>query len=113
MSGAILNVVYGIPLCSKFGQPIRMSEELQECIENEDDGFRQYYSAYDESPTVFGVNLCNLHEGGVAEVSEIRLEATSAELAEFQSKWDDLEEPVRDELNKLGSPRIFIIWSNS
>jgi hypothetical protein len=113
MSGAILNVVYGIPLCGKFGGQIRMSEELEECIENEDGCFRQYYSAYDESPAVFGVELCSIHECGVVEISEIRLEATSFEMAKFQSEWDNLEESIRDELSKLGAPRVFAIWSNS
>jgi hypothetical protein len=113
MSGAILNVVYGIPLCGKFGGKIRMSEELEEAIENEEGGFRQYYSAYDESPAAFGIELCSIHESGVVEVGDIRLEPTAEEFGKFVSEWNKLEESLQAELAKLGSPRVFAIWSNS
>ena len=113
MSGAILNVVYGIPLCSKFGAEIRMSEALKEALENEDDGFLQFYSAYDESPAAFGVEVSTLYEGGICEVSEIRLTPTPEEIVEFENLWNSLPEELQIELSKLGAARVFILWSSS
>lgn len=113
MSGAILNVVYGIPLCNKFGEEIRMSEALKEALENEDNGFLRFYSAYDESPAAFGVEVSTLYEGGICEVGELRLTATIKEFAEFEKLWNFLPEELQIELSKLGAARVFFLWSSS
>ena len=115
MSGAILNVVYGIPFCGKFGQKrFAISDDLEQLIEDEDGGFIRYYDAYgDRFLVVFGVELCNHGEGGLLEVNELRFEPTPEEFARFVSEWSNLEEAMQIEISKCGEPRVFMIWSNS
>jgi len=115
MSGAILNVVYGIPFCGKFGNKrFAISDDLEQYIEDEDGGFIRFYDAYgDRFLVVFGVLLACHDEGALLEVNELRLEPTPEEFGQFVSEWENLEEPMKIEVAKFGEPRVFMIWSNS
>lgn len=111
MSGAILNVVYGIPLY-KGGARINMSDELNDIVYA--DGFETLYSAYGEEPCYFGINICSLEESGVNELECLRTVPTKEEMDKYEQMFSALTEEIKSELSSLcPGPRVFFLWSSS
>lgn len=115
MSGAILNVVYGIPLCDEGGDRLDMSDELNDIIDGEQlEGFERLYSAYGEEPCYFGINISLLGEGGINELDELRIYPTMAEMDKYEQMFNALPEEIKSELLSLfPGPRVFFLWSSS
>jgi hypothetical protein len=111
----IANVIYGIPLHDKTWD-VEYSPELEEMLEAEEGGFRQYYhGSADNTPSAFGVEVAEFDECCyfVDLTAEITT-ATQSHIDEFNSLWDALTPTLKDEISsKYGQPRTFILWTSS
>lgn len=113
---AIVNVVYGVPLHSVLGLDDSWSEELEELIESQEEGFLTPYSGSgDEMPAAFGVSIGEFDEAcHHVELSKLRLKPTNTEDEEFTKLWERLEPVIQKEItDKFGEPRVFFLWSTS
>ena len=120
MSYAIAHIVYGIPLQNADGYlKRRWSEELEEAIENEDEGFITPYSGSSEvTPAAFAVEIGTFDEA-CHHIEASTLKAMLQPTFQVVDKWRDnfkaLSESLRTELSdeKYGEPRVFILWGTS
>lgn len=114
---AIGNIIYGLPLHDPIGSDdVEYSDELEEAIEWEQEGFQRFYSGNgSQSPTAFGVMLDEFNECSThIDVSKLKLEPSPFVLKEYNELWNNLTDELKTELTeKFGSPRTFILWSTS
>lgn len=111
---SIANLVYGIPLNVRRGDP-EYSTELEELIENGEPGFLSLYSGHGPKPRAFGVEMRSFNDCMVyAEFKPEYLTPSTAQKSFFDSSWAEIPEEIKKEMiEKFGEPRVFLLWSTS
>ena len=112
---AIVTVIYGIPLNAN-NKSTKWSDELEDAIDNEEEGFISPYSGSSEKPPVaFGIPLDSFNEAcHHVELTDVHIIPTSKEISQFDELWNKLPETLQLEIaQNYGHPRIFFLWSTS
>lgn len=123
---AIANVIYGFPVEIDFDFYYEDDENydedspriLEECFENEEKGFLEYYSGSSEnSPKAFGITISRFDECTPVKISNLNLVATLDIKNQYNEAYESLNEEVKNELKSFqedfGEPQVFILWSSS
>jgi len=113
---AIAQVIYGLPLHLNSDNDDDWSDELEEAVEGEEDGFLTYYSgAGDHNPAAFGIHLCEFDEAcDHIALTDLKLKPDEAQKEAFKRKLSALSNELRKEVtSRYSEPRTFILWSTS
>lgn len=120
MSGAILNICYGINLdVSNIYDEDVSQDDLYKALKDAD-CIDRLYDAYGGYPykLFIGVQIVSYHESNSINLSRLAAAITEDPeqyKEEFDSLWAELDDEVRELIVKhFGhSPELFNIWSNS
>lgn len=120
MSGAVLNICYGINLdvdCI-YDEDVNRDdvyEQLQAAF-----GVESVYDAYgNHSYKLFiGLKIIECHEGNTLNLPRVAAALTEDQQQyddEFKSLWNDMDDEVRELITKHfgDSPALFTLWSNT
>lgn len=134
MSGAIINIIYGIEIDldeiqpdEDYHNPNDKYDDGSEAVEAVRNMFREeayhggpiggLYSAYGDDPMYFGIKIEECYEGGSIDGDFLieRLKVNDNTKNQFKVMWDNLDEELRDAIIKYfgDSPKSFVLWSNS
>jgi hypothetical protein len=115
---AIGHIIYGLPLKAadcREADP-EWSEELEEAMDDYEDGFHTPYSGSGENPAAFGVQLAMFDEAcHHINLTDLVLTPTEEQKAEYARLFAGLTPDLQKELSakSYGEPRVFILWATS
>lgn len=108
-------IIFGYPLVSNR-KNVGYSEDLEECIENREEGFQSYYSgSHDQPPAAFGVVISEMETVcAYTDLRTTRLEPTEAQKIKLNTLFNALDENLQKEIKGIcPEPFAFVLWSTS
>lgn len=113
---AIFEIIYGIPLHKNDQTETKWSKELEDAIDNEEDGFHTYYSGGSDCiPAVFGIEIGEFDEAcHHVELNGLTITPSQKHRLEFDVLIKTLSKTLHTELaEKYGQPRVFFLATTS
>lgn len=108
-------IIFGYPLVSNR-KNVGYSEDLEDCIENSEEGFQSYYSgSHEQRPAAFGVVLSEMETVcAYTDLRTTRLEPTEAQKIKLDTLFNALDENLQKEIKSIcPEPFAFVLWSTS